>query len=163
MDTRKLDQLEQFSAFIEFLTKPEDYKTLVQELNKAAQSFRTEAENIRQTQDFQLWRNEETATLEENKKQLASDTEALAQLIKQNQQSHGAQLQELAIMRDEIDSVKKEWEAKTKAVADVKPLKETLHKDRDQLNQEQTAFQTRVKEFDKKAAAFAAMMKGMAL
>lgn len=160
MDSRSLDQLQQFSAFIEFLTQPEVYKKLLSDLKEASAEYNKAAEDIRGTKEFQLWRNEQLAKLESKEKEVVA---AKAEIDKKYEFANA----EIKAKLEGIDRTKQDLDAKANKLSELideqkKMLEEKaeLNKEKELFIAEKVKFQMRVAEFDKKAEAFNALLKG---
>jgi chromosome segregation ATPase len=59
----KLDQIEAFAVFLDFLSNPDEYRQLVEDVRQAAEDHRKIMEEQRQIRDIDNWRASEEARL----------------------------------------------------------------------------------------------------
>ena len=59
MDSRKLEHLESFAEFIDFLSRPDDYKKLVADMRLGVKEWKDTNEKARGIKDVDKWRGQE--------------------------------------------------------------------------------------------------------
>ena len=160
MDMRKLDQLEQFAVFIDFLTKPEDYKKLLAELKQAGKDLREEDSNIRKTKEFQVWRNEQLALIDKREKEHQLAVVQLEKDYKEADAEYDKQSAQIDAAVAKVNADEAEVLAKLKALADVAKEQAELKKEKESFEEVKKDFKLRVDAFDEKARAFQALIKG---
>lgn len=160
MNTRSLDQLHQFAAFIEFLSNPAEHKKLLADLQKATVEYNKAVESMREGKDFQSWRNE---TFDKIKSKEDSLAETLADMTAKNDQREAFlnDLNEkLAAREAKIVQAEAEVASKLEALANVKREQDDLTKAKEAFYARQEKFNAQVAEFEQKAAAVKALMGG---
>jgi len=159
MDNRSLHQLEQFSAFIDFLTNPAEHKKLLADLKKASVEYNTEAENIRATKEFQVWRNEQLAKLEAKERENAAFKEDITAKAEKALADIEEKYRAVDLLKQEELKKQEILDGKLKELDKIQSEKAELEKKLEWFANEQAKHQTLVDEFNRKAAAFAALMK----
>lgn len=159
MDNRSLDQLQQFAGFLEFLSKPEEYKQLLANLKKAANEYNEEANGIRATKEFQLWRNEQLAILDKRGAKIVADKEALEAKVAEDLKAIEKAYLELDKNKEATSKAWEEVSAKLATLVGVTKATEDLVKKQEAFAKVQEVHFAKAAEFDRKAAAFAALIK----
>ena len=77
MDARKIAHLESFSAFIEFLTNPDEYRQIIKDTRKAVEEWREVNEKARGIKDVEAWRVSVQKELDARQSALESRAAAL--------------------------------------------------------------------------------------
>ena len=72
----KLDQIESFGAFLDFLSNPQDYAKLVKDVREAARQHKELVEKKRKIKDIDRWRAEQDAEIERLYSELDKKEEA---------------------------------------------------------------------------------------
>jgi chromosome segregation ATPase len=132
----KLEQIESFGAFLDFLANPDEYKGLVNDVRAAAKEYKELVEKKRQIKDIDKWRAEEGVRLQGHydelnrkeeahlkhvadlAKEVASHKKSVAESNKKMQERENfLSLREDAVSglekeKDKLDKLKAEYESK---------------------------------------------------
>lgn len=158
MYNRSMDQLQQFAAFIEFLSNPAEHKKLLVDLQKATAEYQTSVEELRKTKDFQTWKNEHMAKLTAKEATLAETLASIEATAARNQKfldDESAKLAERQAKLAAAEAVNRDLAAQLESV---KKERAQLELDKQAFYARQEDFNKKVDAFDKKAAAVAALM-----
>lgn len=158
MNNHSLDQLQQFAAFIEFLAKPEDHKKLLAELQKTTLEHTQAVNALREAKDFNSWVAYHKSRLESQEKSLEVRKEQVekdAQDAKDFSAAESVKLEarQVAVANKEVDVEKRLAELEY-----VKTARAELTQGQVALSNAKALHAKQVEEFDKKAAALAALM-----
>jgi Tol biopolymer transport system component len=160
MDIKKLEGLETFAKFFDFLSNPEDYKATVEEARQAVKDFEAMTLKARQIQDVDVFRGETLAKLDAKEKAL----NAQKQSMEADYQSRVKAVQEI---QDRLDKQGLENAARVNelnlreaAIENADLLYAQLDKERAEFESAKAAFAQKVSEFESQKARLDAVLKG---
>lgn len=140
----KLEQIESFSAFLDFLENPNDYKELVKEVKQACKDHKELVEKQRKIKDIDKWRASEEArlnqlseeldrrvtsqseTMQKHQEALKEGQDAIAQLNREIQErvkdldEREKDVEKLEAERAKVNQLKEEYESKLQGIREEK-------------------------------------------
>ena len=141
MDARKIAHLESFSAFIDFLTNPEEYRQIIDDTRKTLSEWREVNEKARGIKDIDSWQIKLKQGFEKREADLAAREEAFKQSEDAakvaRQKSNDARSAEMAKLADKIKVVEAKEAELTAALAmkaDLAKWERSLNAKSDELN-----------------------------
>ncbi len=160
MNSRSLDQLHQFAAFIEFLSNPAEHKKLLAEMQKATIEYNKVAEQVREAKEFQAWRNETFDKLKAKEQSLADTLLDIQATDKKNKDFIAAQEAKLAEREAKLSENEKKAAELLATLKTVVQEQEQLTKDKENFYARQEKFRKEQADFENRVAAIDAIMKG---
>ena len=160
IDARKIAHLESFAAFIEFLTKPDEYRQIINDTRSAIAEWREVNEKARRIKDIDLWQASIKQELERRAADLVAKEEAFRKTEEDakaaRQKSNDARSAEMSKLADKIKVVS----AKEAELAEALSVKADLAKWNIELNKKSDALNVMEKDLKDKMAKLSELMAG---
>ena len=148
----KLEQIESFGAFLDFLSNPDEYKQLIKDVRDASKEHKELVEKQRKIKDIDAWRASEGARLGQVDEALKVREKAIVKRSLKISEEIKAANSRLTKDRKALAERRKDLDAREKAVEDLEKQKSKINK----LEQEYTLkLANHRKESDKLKQKFA--------
>lgn len=160
MDTRKLENLEAFSKFFDFVSNPDEYRELIKEAVKAVKDFNEMTLVARGIRDVDSYRAGELAKLTKKEQDLQvkvaeiqSNLQFKSDRLKEQEEKVAQRTNDIALRMQEVSKIRGELEDVAAAKAELAAEKAAFEEDRKNFGVAKDAF-------DKKVAAFEQLVRG---
>lgn len=148
----KLEQIENFGAFLDFLSNPDEYKQLIKDVRIASKEHKELVEKQRKIKDIDAWRASEGVRLGQAEEALEAREQALIKRSSKVSEEVKAANSRLTKDRKALTERYKDLDVREKAVEDLEKQKSKVKK----LEKEYTLKLTNLrKESDKLKQKFA--------
>jgi chromosome segregation ATPase len=156
MDVRKLENLEAFAKFFDFVSNPDEYRATIDEAKKVIAEFNEMTLKARGIRELDVYRAEVLASLNQKEKELASkvaDAEANIRFRQERQSDNEAKVSQrqndVALRMQEVVRLRGELEDVAAKRAEMAREAEELADEKKRLVVEKASFAEKLEAFNK--------------
>ena len=126
MNTQKLQQIEHFVSFIDFIENPKEYKAIINEIGAAVAVHNKMMYESRKISDIDTWRQSEEKKYNDMRAKNLTDKDMLALAMKEFEDKKGEFLKVEQTYKEMVSQTRKEFEKTKQDIGDLTKEKAVL-------------------------------------